>query len=664
MDEKQHFRWDLQGLRAISVLIVLFFHLDERLVPAGFFGVDIFFVISGFVITRLLLREIQSTDRVDVVRFYARRAKRLLPNASLVLVACLLFGLAILPEFHVRTLADDVIAAALYISNFRFASIRVDYFSSNSAPSAVVHYWSLSIEEQFYIVWPVVMLGLTTVLARSGRIHGFAIFLVVLISASLGFCLVAVQANQPLAFFNSAARIWELACGALVAVHSGLLTRLLMQVRELAGVAGLAMIALAALTMSETVAHPGPLTLVPVCGTVLLIASGLGHENAGLTSVGRLLATRPMVWIGDRSYSLYLWHWPVIVFVKATLGTGPLAMLLAAVLAVVLAWLAYTYVETPLRHRDWRGASLRQLGLAGGLVASVCVAALAAPLASAMVTPHDKAQWIERLRVASNDDGAVYRDKCHRDQEVDQPECLYGAQSADKTVVVIGDSHTAHWFPAFNKASRAEGWRLHSWSKSSCPSAMMRLWNPYKKAEATACHQWRDGIMAKLRAAPRPYLVVLSNSNGYGGWTLSADGKSVITGRASEDEFERGIRESVRLLQDMGHIVAIMRDTPLADPRYKECMAEHGNDPKCARTRQRANNQNNVEARVAGDFKGVHLIDVTDRLCGPEICPLVINGMIVYRDDSHMTATFNETLSDRIVELLRSVKLPATFASR
>ncbi len=222
----------------------------------------------------------------------------------------------------------------------------------------------------------------------------------------------------------------------------------------------------------------------------------------------------------------------------------------------------------------------------------------------------------------------------------------------------------AHWFPAVAKAAKIDGWKLNSWSMSSCPSARIRLWNPHKRALYKSCDKWRNMLFERLRGFTRPALVILSNSNGYGGaWVAAPDGNGGISNQAAKEEFERGLTQTVSMLLEMNHKVVIIRDTPLAKPTYRDCVSNYGDASRCERPRSKAINQNKVEKRVASKFATVGVIDVNDQICGPNTCPVVKNGDVIYRDDSHLTIKFSETLYESVLVVLRRTDLAFTDAA-
>jgi peptidoglycan/LPS O-acetylase OafA/YrhL len=657
------FRGDIQGLRGISVLSVVLFHLSDRLAPGGFVGVDIFFSISGYIITTLLLREYEASGHISLGGFLARRARRLLPNATAVLAFILIAGLVVIPNYDYPLLVGDVKSAALYYSNFHFLAAKLEYFKSNLEPSAVVHFWSLSIEEQFYFVWPAVVL-LTCNLSRRYRyswMTSVGAMLLAIWVVSFVSCIIVVRYNQPLAFFGSGTRVWELASGALLAVFRNSVGSPVSRYREEAGVLGLGLIVLSFWFLDENKTHPGVLTLLPVLGTLLVIAAGTGADYQ--PRVAKLLSARWLNWFGDRSYSIYLWHWPMIIFANRLIDGRPILAGISAVIGtLILSELAYRFIETPIHRGQWNTRRVYpQIALAACSVAGVLMLGiLIENLSNVLLGREDaRSRWSESIKIATNDDGAPYRDKCHLDgSDVMQPECLYGDKGAARTAILFGDSHAAHWFPALEKVGLDHGWAVRSWSKSVCPAARIHVWDPYRKTRYVECDQWRAAIIARiLKMEPRP-VVFLSSSNGYSGWTQSIDGKSVLNNRAAEDDFERGLTETAKALVGGGATVYIIRDTPLADVKYKQCIVRRLGGVGCERPRSRAINQNEIEKRVA-EALNVGFIDVSDIICEKTTCPVVKDGMIVYRDDSHMTATFARTLAPTFKEALQSPKASA-----
>jgi peptidoglycan/LPS O-acetylase OafA/YrhL len=374
-------RGDIEGLRAIAVLLVVLFHGSIGGFNGGFVGVDVFFVISGFLITRLLLRERRVSGTISLSAFYSRRARRLLPAAILVLLVTLGASILVLPPLLVPGVATDTAAASLYVSNMGFALQATDYFAAGQAPSPILHYWSLGVEEQFYLFWPVIVLLVARGASRPGRRVGIA--LVAIAGASFVFALWLTSAAEPWAFFSLPARAWELALGGSLAVLGDRLSRVPERAAAAAGWIGVALIVLAGTVLNEATPFPGYAALLPTVGAALVIASGARPTVAG---PARLLDTALPRFLGRISYSLYLWHWPVLLLPAVAAGVPlPLPDRVALiVVSVVLAAGTHRWVEDPLRRGRLIGVlPRRNLAMAGALTLAVALVAVSVDVSSA-----------------------------------------------------------------------------------------------------------------------------------------------------------------------------------------------------------------------------------------------------------------------------------------
>ncbi len=489
---RPRFRPEIEALRALSILAVVLYHAGVPGFPGGFVGVDVFFVISGYLITRLLLGEVSETGSIDLVRFWSRRARRLLPNATITLLAVLVLGSALLPRYEQGTLAGDVASAALYVSNYRFASQAVDYFADADTPSPVLHFWSLSVEEQFYIVWPLLLLAAWLIVRRRPVATAAAVLGAIWI-ASFAAALVLVGKNQPAAFFHTGPRCWQLATGGLLATLNLSQIEPTPRIRIVALWLGLAAIVASVTLFDDTLFYPGAWALLPTIGAAVVIFA-TDFSPASLPA-GGLLRAPPLLWLGARSYSLYLWHWPVLVFLElATPGGARLgARLCGVAFATALAAVMYAAVEDPIR----RGrrlpapplASLAGGGVAIGSVVLACVLLAFAPIGAGTPT----AELARRVEAARRDRPRVYADNCHVPFEaVEQPPCIYGAPGAPHRAVLLGDSHAAQWFPPLEAAAREAGWQLDAWTKSGCPAIEAHIWNAARRTHYEACDRWRS----------------------------------------------------------------------------------------------------------------------------------------------------------------------------
>jgi len=366
-------RNDIEGLRAVAVLLVVFFHADLLGMTGGFVGVDVFFVISGFLITGLLLRERRSTGTISLRDFYARRARRLLPASALVLVATLFGSLLLAPPLLVPQIAHDVTAAALYVSNMSFAAQATDYFAAGSAPSPVLHFWSLGVEEQYYLLWPALILLITRGADRP--VSRVAPTVVAIFVASLAFAVWLAGTSLPWAFFSLPSRAWELALGGMLAVLEPQLARIRPSLLAGASWAGLALIAAAGLLLTGASGFPLVAALPPAVGAALVIVGGTAPHR---WSPARWLGSEVPRFIGRISYSVYLWHWPLLVLPALAVG-APLpvpARLLLALASVPLAAATSRYLEDPLRRGRLIGTRPRwNLAMAGALALLVTLTA-------------------------------------------------------------------------------------------------------------------------------------------------------------------------------------------------------------------------------------------------------------------------------------------------
>ncbi len=366
-------RDDIEGLRALAVVLVVLFHADLLGVTGGFVGVDVFFVISGFLITGLLIRERRSTGSISLRNFYARRARRLLPASALVLVVTLAAAALVAPPLLVPQIAHDVTAAALYVSNVSFAAQATDYFAAGSAPSPVLHFWSLGVEEQFYLLWPAIILLITRGARNPVRRIGFAVALIAVVSLVFASWLAGV--SLPWAFFLLPSRAWELALGGMLAVAEPELRRIPGHVAAGAAWLGLGLVAAAGFLLTGASAFPGVAALLPTTGAVLLIAGGMASAPWG---PARLLGARLPRFVGGISYSVYLWHWPLLVLPALAIGAPlPLfARVLLALAAFPLAAGTARLVEDPLRRGRFIGTQPRwNLAMAGALAVAVVLTA-------------------------------------------------------------------------------------------------------------------------------------------------------------------------------------------------------------------------------------------------------------------------------------------------
>ncbi|WP_160097053.1 acyltransferase family protein [Rhodococcus sp. T7] len=693
------FRTDIEGLRAVAVLAVVFFHAGVPGIDGGFAGVDIFFVVSGFLITGVLWRDVAATGRVGLAEFYGARARRLLPAGCVVLVATAVGAALLLPPLQARAVLGDGIASALYVGNYRLALHGTDYLAADTPPSPFQHYWSLGVEEQFYLLWPALIIGVAWLVRRRTRRRGpdhapsttpYLVVLALVATVSFALSLDWTRTLPPWAFFSLPARAWELAAGGLVALSVRHWRRLPPVVAAAAGWAGLALIVFACLRLGEKTPYPGTAALLPVLGTVLVIGAGCATPRLG---VGRGLSLPPMRAVGQVSYSWYLWHWPVLLLAPIVLGrsldlTDRLAMVMVS---AGLAGLTLALVENPVRFAaPLRRSASRSLVLGGAVTAVAVCAALVllvarpvpvghgaaaaaltvtAPVESATpaVDPRDAAVHDMTAQVqaavaesaglqavpsnlsppladAPADKPAVFVNGCVRSWlEVGQDECASGDVTSATTVALVGDSHAAMWAPAFETAAEQNHWRLETMGKVTCPLLDLPLTSPYLGREYSECEQWRGEILDRLRTE-RPRLVVLNMSRRYG-----ADFGFSVYGGPWLDSLTRLVTE----LRATGAAVLVLGPVPDPQSTVPTCLSAHLDDATaCAPPRPVAVNDAGVAAEAAATAAGGgRYADLTTLFCTTERCPVVVGNDLVYRDDNHLTLEHAQALSPVIAAL-------------
>ena len=588
----------IQGLRALAALLVTIFH--ARLLPGGFIGVDIFYVISGYLITGLILREIENTGTLDLNSFYQRRIKRLLPTSVFVLFATAIAGMFVLPAITRESLGRDLFAAATYISNYLFAWWENDYQNLDATPSPFIHYWSLAVEEQFYIVWPIFIL----LLARFGK---RAIFFGIAISSSLSLLLSIYQTqSSPIwAFYSLPTRAWELGFGALLLFIPDSLWK-----NRFVPWLGAIGIAISSITFNESTAFPGINALLPVAATVALIGSiSIWPRFFNDVSNNRLSQ-----WLGSISYPLYLWHWPALVLPSSALGR-PLRIrerILCILLTVILAHFTSKYIEQPIRHKKIAGKKIYLFFVSTTLV-SLFAGFIIASTASSTISVQGTNYKFDLTKVVQKP--SVYDDDCHVNYgESESGECSYGDTKSKVTIVLFGDSHAAQWFPTLEKLANERSFRLISLTKSACPAVVL----PRKDQGAfknVDCNQWRLNSIKRIKEL-RPQAVITSSFQ----YFTPAPGYS-----DKNKWWSDGQKELLSLLRGTSERLIYISDTPRPERDIPSCLA--------SRDSHSCDSSKKSPVLIIDGFER---IDPTPWLC-TTYCPAIDNGYVVYRDGSHIS---------------------------
>ncbi|HEY8577589.1 MAG TPA: acyltransferase family protein [Devosia sp.] len=641
--KENHKRGDLQGLRAFAVLGVIAFHFDVPPFRGGFVGVDVFFVLSGFFITRLLHRELEQTGSINLLQFWGNRIKRLLPNALLTILATVVVSATLLPAYRLPGLAVDAASASLFFANFHFAASAVDYFQLGDPPSPLLHFWSLSVEEQFYLALPPLLAALGLFFNRLGASRLILVALAGAFAGSLVGAMTIIITSQPEAFYHPQYRAWQLATGGLVSLAYVHRQRIAAPLRAFGCFFGLAAIVYSYLAYNDQLIYPGAWALLPTGGAALVL---LGLDSPQSAKLSSSLAHPWLVLVGDMSYSLYLWHWPVAVIISALWPEWSVAATcLGLTITAFLSALAYYLVERPVHHLSLQAVGLgRMFGAAALGVIGVAAASLAVHALPSRTNPILTAQ----INAAANDFGENYLNGCHRDfEDVDQPPCTFGRIGGPK-VVLFGDSHAAQWFTPLQLAADTLGWEVQTRTKSSCPAVPVTIWYQPSKAPYKECNVWRNQILAELRSSP-PDLVIIGNSSRYHGWVFDEEYQQPADNASAESLWRAALEELYAELAAAGIPAAFINDTPEMFTSYRDCLS-FGEMEACGRPRSDALRGMPTSLPAAGQ----HVIDVNDRLCDRDACLPAIGGNIVYRDQHHLTATFAASMKDVFEKALKS----------
>ncbi|MFC6041500.1 acyltransferase family protein [Nocardioides hankookensis] len=696
---RRGFRPEIQGLRAVAVLLVIAYHLYPNRVPGGYVGVDVFFVLSGFLITSHLFREADSTSHLSLVRFWGRRIRRLLPASLLVLAVSLVLTWVWVPQSMWEQTLRQIGASALYVENWALAAEAVDYSAIGNEPTLVQHYWSLSVEEQFYLVWPLLVVAALLLVRRRGvalRPVLTGVFGAVVL-ASFVYSVVITSHDTARAYFVTPTRAWEFGVGALVGLLGAsadpwLRTR--EPLRVLLGWAGLAAVVWAGFALSDATAFPGWIAAVPVLGTAAVIVAG---TSTAAGAVSRPLSWRPATFVGDISYAMYLWHWPLIVVLPFITGVDlrtrdKVGIFLAT---LVVSWACTRWVEDPVRTNraladvPWRAYALGAAGMvvvvasAGALHADLNRDVAAAQAASDRVVekalagdtpcigpstldPENRADCgpvggegdpiQDPAAVVEQNDVLAFPGCMSMPTVVAVHTCDLGTTDDPKrTIAVAGDSHSTHWFPAFDRIGRERGWRVRTFTRSGCPltdaTAVRKDW-PEHRYEL--CRDGNEDIERQILADPEIDTVFVSADSSTYQWEQGPDTDFA-------DPATDGFHAVWQRLTDAGKQVVVIHDVPETkdSKNSPNCVAANPGDPEaCASPRDRAVVPDAEADAVATAGPGVRLIKLTDQFCDDELCYAVIGRVIVYRDFAHVSEEYSTLMAPYLSRAFDAVDEP------
>ena len=671
-----NWRPDIQGLRALAVALVVIAHVGIPGFEGGFVGVDVFFVISGFLITQLLLREVDKTGSVSIPQFYVRRARRILPAAAIVSITVVAYALAVFPQTRLHQTTTDAAWTSIFAANWHFAASGTDYFST-ADPSMFQHYWSLAVEEQFYIVWPILVM---LVVPRFGK-RGFAWVSGGVFALSLVYSVWSTDAFPEATYFNTGARAFELAAGSLLAC---LLAQPLQSwIRHAAGLGGFAILVYATLGFTEHTPFPGWQALVPVIGTALLLMAG------PYTPTGRVASWAPLRYIGDISFSLYLWHWPVALAVASALPaeTGLLISApLVIAISLVLASLSYRFIEKTFQ--GWRLPRLRTLWfwpVSVGLVVAVALGsgalgdarfraqqeqaqeyfddhgfqdvagddiddvqdtldeAVEIAESGAPIPPNIDGETIQEAKWSDLVGGACFAGEGERDADI----CHFGDKDAAEVVAVIGDSHAAMWLPALDIIGKQHGFAVVPFIKLACGAyPVVQDGDGHDQADCDAFRDFTSDAVTELN----PDVVIL-------GARGQLDMRDGVEGKTIDEQWAQGVTEQVSAMRKIADTVIALGDVP-ARPQSepKDCVDAPGaTQEDCIVPGSSTEEHSNRITRPRTEEAGGIYFDTTDFVCADNGCPLFAGDIAIYEDNSHLNRVWVEQVAPALGRELEDV---------
>jgi peptidoglycan/LPS O-acetylase OafA/YrhL len=659
-----HYRPEIEGLRAVAALLVAVYHIWMGRVSGG---VDVFFVVSAYLITTLLLRQVERTGTISFVTFWGGLARRLLPMAMLVLFTIIVASVLWLPRPLWDETIQQTLASIVYLTNWQLAYDAVDYLQQGQSSSPVQHYWALSLQGQFYLFWPLIFAAALLIARRASvsfKVLLAGIFGVIFL-ASLAFSIVQTHANQTFTYFSTLARLWEFCMGAFLALAPAI--KLNRGTRALFSWIGLIGIISCGMILQVSQVFPGYAALWPVgCGVLIMMAGNSGSRFGA----DRLLSWQPLVALGSISYALYLWHWPVLIFYRWFTHHGSLSLAEGCVvlgIALSLAALSTRMIEQPIRLAPLELGKPRRL-------AKFVAYSLAPVLLISCAWGGfylDQRQRDERPIVPEHPDypgaralesgfryqgGAdvplypgmlaiednvpvIYRDGCYRpDPDWQRTHCIYGDRNSTRTLALVGGSHSVHWLPALDRLARQHGWRIVVYSKNKCLFSV----SVATIQQDEWCEQWNQRTL-EILLQDRPQLVFTTSTRGSG----------------AQEHVPLGFLQRWEQMRAAGIKVIAVRDTPWMKIWVPECLEMKGHEsPHCAQPADAMLSSVSPVERVRQQAPDVHFIDLTEYFCIDGECPPVIGNLIVYRDDSHMTVAYARTLAPMLGREIASALPP------
>lgn len=661
MEIKRQYRPEIEGLRAIAALLVAVYHIWMMRVSGG---VDVFFVVSGFLITTSLLSGYARNGYIKFGKFILGLLRRLLPSALTVMIFITIGSFFILPDIRFTATIKEIAASLLYFENWQLAITGTDYLDQNNPQSPVQHFWAMSIQGQFYVIWFVIV-SLAILISKKLNISLKKVFtavLLILFTISLIYSIYITSMNQPWAYFDTGARVFEFAVGGLLMIYIFNLN-IHRYVSFILGWIGLAVLLLTGILLDVQGTFPGLIALIPISAAVLILLAG---QNPSRFGVEKLLSTRPLKFLGSLSYGIYLWHWPILIFYYEIFDTSSVSLLhgiIIIVISILLSYITTNIVEKPIiNYINKNNFSIRGfrpiIGLASILIiglgswyyytnsqaSSLSINNEDYPGVMVNAASYDsenfeKKEPIPSLATAKDDRADAFKDGCQispGDSEVKI--CEYGnTETYDYTVALVGGSKSTHWLPSLQELG--DEYRILNVTKSGCRFSLEN-----NNSIADDCYEWNTKVVDEL-AEYEPDIVV----------TLADIARLQIEGVQERKEVPEGFIEQFEKLKNYNIPILAIRDTPYFAEDVVECLSEHNDSNKCGTEKSKTLSSEPAWEKLSNPPENVTYVDYTDYLCNNETCPSVIGNIVGYRDKSHMTATFNKTFAPIIRQDIESI---------
>ena len=655
MEIKRQYRPEIEGLRAIAALLVAVYHIWMMRVSGG---VDVFFVVSGFLITTSLLSGYARNGYIKFGKFILGLLRRLLPSALTVMIFITIGSFFILPDIRFTATIKEIAASLLYFENWQLAITGTDYLDQNNPQSPVQHFWAMSIQGQFYVIWFVIV-SLAILISKKLNISLKKVFtavLLILFTISLIYSIYITSMNQPWAYFDTGARVFEFAVGGLLMIYIFNLN-IHRYVSFILGWIGLAVLLLTGILLDVQGTFPGLIALIPISAAVLILLAG---QNPSRFGVEKLLSTRPLKFLGSLSYGIYLWHWPILIFYYEIFDTSSVSLLhgiIIIVISILLSYITTNIVEKPIiNYINKNNFSIRGFRPIIGL-ASILIIGLGSwyyytnsqasslsinnedypgvmvNAASSDSENFEKKEPIPSLATAKDDRADAFKDGCQispGDSEVKI--CEYGnTETYDYTVALVGGSKSTHWLPSLQELG--DEYRILNVTKSGCRFSLEN-----NNSIADDCYEWNTKVVDELAEYEPDIVVTLAD-----------------IARSSYEEVPKGFIEQFEKLNDYNIPILAIRDTPYFSNDVVACLSNNGESDACSVEREKTISSIPAWEKLSSPPENVTYVDYTDYLCNDETCPSVIGNIVGYLDKSHMTATFNKTFAPIIRQDIESV---------